>query len=611
MAFDVLDKDQSGEIELSDMAMAYDTSRHPDVIAGKKTSQQVLLEFLDGFDVGGEKDGKITKQEFINYYATISASIDNDNYFELMIRNAWHISGGEGASANSANRRVLVTKADGSQEVVEIKNDLGLNPNNKNEILRRLKAQGVNAVSISLTDSSEDSGQGTGKVPMKGRTGRPTTSSGNKKTTNIEPSAGIKMIINKIKAEMKKRGSSGFAGMQRRFRIMDDDGSKSLNLAEFKKAMKELKVDLADSDLRMLFEHFDRDSSGSITFDEFIQGVREPLNEKRLALVKQAFNILDTDGSGIVDAEEIATKYDASKHPEVLAKRKTTAQVLKEFLDNFDVGGVKDGKVTQDEFVNYYTNIGANIDNDEYFELMIRNAWHIAGGEGASANSSNMTVLVTDSNGMEKAVMLQNDLGVKKDDFALIYGRLKAQGIKDIRAINGKILQVLNINGVDVVTAQGETTSQINNPKGPAVQVNKAPVFQRPKSALDRTMQEKNRPVPSALPPNGNASSSNINMNSSKLAYSVVNQIQQQKVIQQKKTEDSIIGSTLLEVLRVQLLSRGTSGIIELQRKFQEMDTDHSKALSKDEFRIALQNNNISFSIDQFDSLFQFLGNFF
>ena len=78
-------------------------------------------EFLDTFDVGGVKDGKVTPEEFCNYYANVSASIDNDDYFELMIRNAWHISGGEGWSANTANRRVLVTHTDGRQTVEEVK----------------------------------------------------------------------------------------------------------------------------------------------------------------------------------------------------------------------------------------------------------------------------------------------------------------------------------------------------------------------------------------------------------------------------------------------------------------------------------------------------------
>lgn len=68
-----------------------------------------------------EKDGKVTPSEFIKYYSNVSASIDNDDYFELMIRNAWHISGGKGWCENSSCRRVLVTHKDGHQSVQEVK----------------------------------------------------------------------------------------------------------------------------------------------------------------------------------------------------------------------------------------------------------------------------------------------------------------------------------------------------------------------------------------------------------------------------------------------------------------------------------------------------------
>ena len=90
-----------------------------------------MLQFLATFDVGGEVDGKVTAQEFVNYYTAVGASIDDDDYFELMIRNAWHISGGEGWCANTTNRRVLVTHPDGRQTVEEIKNDLGLKADDK------------------------------------------------------------------------------------------------------------------------------------------------------------------------------------------------------------------------------------------------------------------------------------------------------------------------------------------------------------------------------------------------------------------------------------------------------------------------------------------------
>ena len=67
----------------------------------------------------------------MNYYSNVSASIDDDDYFELMIRNAWHISGGEGWCANTSNRRVLVTDDDGKQTVEEVKDDLGVKATDK------------------------------------------------------------------------------------------------------------------------------------------------------------------------------------------------------------------------------------------------------------------------------------------------------------------------------------------------------------------------------------------------------------------------------------------------------------------------------------------------
>jgi hypothetical protein len=143
MAFNILDKDGSGLVEPAEIASVYDASKHPDVVSGKKSSEEVLSEFLETFEVNGDNDGKVSRQEFENYYSHVSASIDDDDYFELMMRNAWHISGGEGWCANSANRRVLVTGSDGKQSVQEIKNDLGLKADDDAGMTSRLRAQGV------------------------------------------------------------------------------------------------------------------------------------------------------------------------------------------------------------------------------------------------------------------------------------------------------------------------------------------------------------------------------------------------------------------------------------------------------------------------------------
>ena len=622
MAFDVLDKDGSGVIDLTDMAMAYDVTAHPDFKAGKRSKEDILKEFLEGFDVGGERDGLVTREEFANYYSNISASIGRDDYFELMIRNAWHISGGEGAAANSTNTRVLVTREDGTQYVEEIKNDLGLKQGDKEGMMARLRAQGVSGIkAISQFDEGEDNKKmktpAAGAIAAGVRTNKPAVTAKTKQvgaksatanTTLIPPGPGIKMLISKIKNEMKSRGSGGFIGLQRRFRIMDDDGSKSLSMAEFKKAMKELKLDMSESDLRQLFEYFDVDSSGSIDFEEFIQGVRDPMSENRVRLVNMAFDIIDKDGSGEVDGTEVASMFDASKHPEVLSRRKSAAQVLKEFLDTFDVGGVKDGKVTREEFINYYANISASIDNEEYFELMIRNAWHISGCEGNAANSTNMRVLVTDFTGTERRILIENDLGLKPDDLNGIYNRLTKQGVKDIMAINGKMLKKVNINGVEIVTAQGVVSQIIKDEN--KVNVNRAPPVLRGGVPVA---------APSVKPLGLNDSGvGNINLisrngqvvNASKtqVASTMYEDLKQKTLVKNKEAAEKLVCSTLLDVLRVQLLAKGPAGIIELQRKFIEMDTDNSKSLDGNEFKAALKANNLTFSDPQIASLFNFFG---
>ena len=84
-AFIILDKNNDGYIDSSDIKTIYNAKRHPDVISGKRSEQAVLIEFLETFEqyssVNCKRDGKVSLQEFVDYYTNIGISIENDEYF--------------------------------------------------------------------------------------------------------------------------------------------------------------------------------------------------------------------------------------------------------------------------------------------------------------------------------------------------------------------------------------------------------------------------------------------------------------------------------------------------------------------------------------------------
>lgn len=80
---------------------------------------------------------------------------------------------------------------------------------------------------------------------------------------------------------------------------------------EFKKAIRDFKIDLNESETQLVFNAFDRDGSGTIDYDEFVRGVRGPMNQFRQKIVKAAYTKLDKDGSGVIDIDDIRGVYSA------------------------------------------------------------------------------------------------------------------------------------------------------------------------------------------------------------------------------------------------------------------------------------------------------------
>jgi len=120
---------------------------------------------------------------------------------------------------------------------------------------------------------------------------------GTRPSSVINANALIKIFRDKIKA----RGARGIVGIQRLFKIMDDDNSRTLSEAEFAKACRDFKTGISEENIPTLFSAFDTNRDGTLNIDEFLMAIRGELNDSRLKLVKQAFAKIDADGSGFLD----------------------------------------------------------------------------------------------------------------------------------------------------------------------------------------------------------------------------------------------------------------------------------------------------------------------
>ena len=239
----------------------------------------------------------------------------------------------------------------------------------------------------------------------------------------------------RIRAKILERGQSeGFRGIVRVLRTMDtDDKNCQLTRVEFKAGLDRYGVQITTSELDSVFKVFDRDGNGVVTLTEFLREIRGEMNARRRDIVEQAFRKIDLDGSGVVTLKELTSRY-RSNIAKVLpdASSKDQEQAVRIFSESF---GGRGGNITFAQFCEYYNDIGAAIDEDDYFELVVRNAWHIAGGNGVTENTSNKRVLVVFQDGTQKVIGLDDDLGLDGNSIPQIRQRLEQQGVRNIKEI--------------------------------------------------------------------------------------------------------------------------------------------------------------------------------
>ena len=173
------------------------------------------------------------------------------------------------------------------------------------------------------------------------------------------------------------KGPATMTDLGRRFRIQDRDRSGKLTPPEFAQGLAQIGFRYTDTEFHALCSAFDTNQDGEIDYQEFLRSIRGTMNSRRRDIVLVAFAKFDKTGDGVVALDDLrAHGYNGKEHPDVKAGKRTEESVVLEFLSSFD-GPDADGSITLAEFCDYYSNLSAFIDLDEYFELTVTRAWNL------------------------------------------------------------------------------------------------------------------------------------------------------------------------------------------------------------------------------------------
>lgn len=357
--FSVLDSDKSGVIDIQDLKNKYNMRKNPDVLSGRKSEEEAYGEFLQTLEFHfniykGKMDRKITQDEFIEYYNNISCSIDSDEYFETMIKNAWNIDKADynkmqkgwvadydyNKEASGFNKENLANNHSGNVNGININqgyygnvngNINYLNNNNNNNFAgynyqsQQSNLNGFNKNVLNpnnYNNNYNNPSQSVGLIKQ--------SSMGAYNNYVNDP------IMLRLREKILSRGVKGIIGIQRSFKIADRNRTGFIDNEELIKLLKNYRFELTDVEFRKLFEIFDSNRNGKVDFNEFLYAIVGEMNEFRKNLVKKAFLMLDKTGNGRIDIDDIRGSFSAKMHPDVKNGKKTEDEVLSSFLDNFE-----------------------------------------------------------------------------------------------------------------------------------------------------------------------------------------------------------------------------------------------------------------------------------
>lgn len=416
-AFDILDYNNQGFVTMDEMVARYAVQRHPAVVEGRKSEEQVLAEFIDTFEVHhnlnvGPDEQRVSRDEFLGYYDNVSATIGDDEYFANLLDATWDVSG---SASKPTHGQAWTDKTKYGDQLNEAYSYKNLDPAQvKSPTLRSglesadnpwatitpyYQVQNADRRSVASgykhrqgRDHREVVGEEsndhlfntkvidtynkyleTNKTPLE----KPTQEATYTKKRNLE------LALDRFKSNIMTRGTRGIIGLKRQFKILDDANDGTLDIEDFQKALNDYQIAVERDDLFTLYQGFNLEGTTRISYLEILNQIIGDLNQFRAARVELAWRRIDQTGTNFLDWDYISQNFNADRHPGVKAGYITEEEVQHDFEETFKAlhsvyHSFQPGQqVTKDEFFEYFRILSTTVPNEKVFDMIMTGVWNI------------------------------------------------------------------------------------------------------------------------------------------------------------------------------------------------------------------------------------------
>eukprot|EP00826_Nyctotherus_ovalis_P038146 TRINITY_DN355_c0_g2_i1.p1 TRINITY_DN355_c0_g2~~TRINITY_DN355_c0_g2_i1.p1 ORF type:complete len:321 (-),score=67.22 TRINITY_DN355_c0_g2_i1:140-1102(-) len=311
----MLDAGKSGTVDTADIKRKFNPQRHPAVIEGWKTEQQVTEEFetiLNLFTETFDSAGKLSKEAFTSLYTCISASIDKDENFILLLKNTLNLDATAYNPSIPSSKPSTATSQGFNSESAQspFKTSIAQMPESS-----LIKPTHEVPIEAPYYTEEEEKILGNEYEQVEGKTEA--------------------LVLNRLREAISPREVRGVLGLERLFKIYGKEGLVTVDDVE--RAMGDFRIGVDRKDLEVIFKAMDTDGDGKVAYSELIKSIVGRMSEKRRQLVEKAFSAIDADSDGCITKEDINKSLDAVKHPEVRQGRKTREDILREITEQMEL----------------------------------------------------------------------------------------------------------------------------------------------------------------------------------------------------------------------------------------------------------------------------------